>query len=84
MPVPAPEIVDALVTNGDVIRWARLGRALPSRVQRRHGSNHTIGSLKKPASTAKPLWPPRILKSTACTCAQRLRGGYMMRELANG
>jgi len=24
VPVPAPEIVDALVTNGDVIRWARL------------------------------------------------------------
>jgi hypothetical protein len=40
--------------------------------------------LKKPASTAKPLWPPRILKSTACTCARRLRGGYMMREVANG
>jgi len=24
VPVPAPEIVDALVINGDVIRWARL------------------------------------------------------------
>ena len=36
--MPAPEIVDALVTNGDAIRWARLAKPGPtsSRIEPHH------------------------------------------------
>ena len=80
MPVPAPEIVDALVTNGDAIRWARLAK--PGPTSSRIEPHHRV--LEEAGFDSEAVVAAAHIEEAACTCARRLRGGYMMRELANG